>query len=95
MVWDSLEVAGVLYGVDNNKIEAALEEAQETDSPLLHQVVANGSIETASTDARIEHFIETKHPLAPLHLVPAALANDLSDILELLEFGDLLLGSDL
>jgi len=60
MVSDSLEVAGVLYGVDNNKIEAALEEAQEADSPLLHQVVANGSIETASTDARIEHCIETK-----------------------------------
>ena len=60
MVWDSLEVAGVLYGVDNNKIETALKEAQETDSPLLHQVVANGSIETASTDARIKHFIETE-----------------------------------
>ena len=42
-----------------------------------------------------EHFIETKHPLTPLHLVPASLADDVRDTLELLEFGDLLLGSDL
>ncbi len=59
MVWDSLKAAGVLYGVDDKKIEASIREAGETDSPLLHEIVANGSIAVPSVDARIEHFIET------------------------------------
>ena len=59
LVWDSLNVAGVIHGADDEKIEAAIREASDTDSPQLHQVVANGSNPVPSVDARIEHFIET------------------------------------
>lgn len=59
MVWESLEAAGVLHGVSDDKIEASLREARETDSPQLHEIVANGSVAVPSIDARIEHFIET------------------------------------
>ncbi len=59
MVWDSLVAAGVLHGVDHTKIEALIRKAGETDSPQLHEIVANGTVAVPSIDARIEHFIET------------------------------------
>ena len=59
MVWESLQVAGVLHGVSDEKIAASLRSAGETDSPQLQEIVANGSIAVPSVDARIEHFIET------------------------------------
>ena len=59
MVWESLQVAGVLHGVSDEKIEASLRDAGKTDSPQLQEIVANGSIAVPSVDARIEHFIET------------------------------------
>jgi len=59
MLWDSLELAGVVHGVDNEKIEASLWNARDTGSPLLHEIVANGSVAVPSVDARVQHFIDT------------------------------------
>ena len=59
MVQESLVVAGVLHGVNDKKIEAALQQAAETDNSLLHEVVAEGTPAVRGMDARIEHFIET------------------------------------
>jgi uncharacterized protein (DUF342 family) len=58
MVHVSLEIAGVVYGVDDQKIQSAISEALETDSVLPRRVVAEGRPSIAGEDARLEYFSE-------------------------------------
>jgi uncharacterized protein (DUF342 family) len=58
MAQKSIETAGVIYGVDEQKLQALIDEAVKTDSVLLRQAVAHGRPAIDGDDSRVEFFSE-------------------------------------
>lgn len=60
MLLGSLTAAGVVYGIDEEKLLLVLDQALESDSVLKNEPAAEGTPGTRGADATIEHLIEVE-----------------------------------
>jgi uncharacterized protein (DUF342 family) len=58
MVHEALQAAGIVYGIDAEKIAAALQKATESDAVVPKAIVAAGRPSIRGEDARLEFFSE-------------------------------------